>query len=121
MNFTKDNYWNTCPAVMNYCQFTDYRTPSAREEYIKSINNISCRSDNAYRYFLQNNTNKIIKIESELLNNTFNCRVNECIHYSPLRQPEGDQYVELKRYNDTRAGYVSGKVDPATVKCPVYL
>ena len=39
MNTARDNYYKECPAVMNYATFTDYRSPSSREEYIRNINN----------------------------------------------------------------------------------
>jgi hypothetical protein len=111
MDFPRDNYYKECPAVMAYSQLTDYRQPAAREEYIRSINNIV--SDHEYRYFLQNNAAKIMDAEWTLLTKSYNCQPNPCIHNSPTRQSEGDQYKELRLYNDTRAG----KVAPEQVQC----
>jgi hypothetical protein len=111
MDFARDNYYKECPAVMGYSQITDYRQSSAREEYIRNINNIE--SDHSYRDFLQKNASKIMDAEWNLLTKSYNCQPNVCIHTSPTRQPEGDQYKELKLYNDTRAG----KVKPELVQC----
>ncbi len=111
MDFARDNYYKECPAVMAYSQVTDYRQPAVREEYIRSINNIV--SEHEYRYFLQNNASKIMDAEWALLTKSYNCQPNVCIHNSPTRQPEGDQYKELRLYNDTR----SGKVAPEQVQC----
>jgi len=111
MDFAKDNYYKECPAVMGYSQITDYRQSSAREEYIKSINNIV--SEHEYRSFLQSNAAKILDTEWAILNKLYNCQPNVCIHNSSTRQPEGDQYKEMKVYNDTR----SGKVKPELVQC----
>jgi hypothetical protein len=111
MNFARDNYYKECPAVMNYSSLTDYRQSASREQNIRNLNNII--SDHEYRYFLQSNASNIMNAEWSVLKTSYNCQPNECIHTSPLRQPEGDQYRELKLYNDTRAG----RVDPSLVKC----
>ncbi len=111
MDFARDNYYKECPAVMAYSQLTDYRQPAAREEYIRNINNIV--SDHEYRYFLQSNAAKIMDAEWNLLTTTYNCQPNACIHTSSTRQVEGDQYKELRLYNDTR----SGKVSQEQVQC----
>jgi hypothetical protein len=114
MNFARDNYYKSCPSVMDYSQFTDYRTPSTREEYGKFINNIT--SEHEYRHFLQQNASKILDTEWNLITKTYNCQPNQCIHYSPVRQPEGDQYAEFTRYNTTRAG----KENSTKLMCPKY-
>jgi hypothetical protein len=115
MNFAKDNYYKECPAVMGYSSLTDYRMPSVREEYIRNINNIV--SDHEYRNFLQTNASKIMDGEWSVYNKYYQCQPNPCIHISPsTRQPEGDKYVELKRYNDTRAG----KINPQCAKMDDY-
>ena len=114
MNFARDNYYQQCPAVMSYSALTDYRMPSVREEYIRNINNIV--SDHEYRYFLQSNASRILDAEWNLLNKSYNCQPNPCIHTSPTRQPEGDKYIEMKRYNDTRAG----KINPQCKKLEDY-
>ncbi len=106
MNFARDNYYKECPAVMNYASTTDYRQAAAREEYIRNINNIV--SDHDYRYFLQTNASKIMDAEWSLLTKSYNCQPNPCIHRSPTRQPEGEQYKELRFYNDVRSGKVQG-------------
>jgi hypothetical protein len=114
MNFARDNYWTSCPAVMDYCQFTDYRPSFMRETHIKKILGIA--DEHAYRRALQNCGGKILTTQNNLIFNTYNCQPNQCIHFSPLRQPEGDQYVEFARYNATRAG----KEPASKVACPAY-
>ena len=111
MNFARDNYYKECPSVMDYSQMTDYRQPSVREQYIRNINNIV--SEHEYRFFLQTNGAKIMDTEWSLLNKNYNCQPNVCIHNSPTRQPEGDQFKELKLYNETR----TGKVNAEAVQC----
>jgi ubiquitin C-terminal hydrolase len=111
MNFAKDNYYKECPAVMDYSQLTDYRQSSVRENNIRNINKIV--SDHEYRYFLQTNAAKIMDNEWGLLSTSYNCQPNVCIHNSSTAQPEGEQYTEMKLYNDTRAG----KADPSAVQC----
>ncbi len=108
MDFARDNYYKDCPAVMGYSQITDYRQSAAREEYIKNINNIV--SDHGYRHFLQQNAAKIMNAEWSLLTKSYNCQPNVCIHSAPTRQPDGDQYKEMKLYNDTRAGKVKSEL-----------
>jgi hypothetical protein len=113
MNTARDNYYKECPAVMNYATFTDYRSPSSREEYIRNINNIV--SEHEYRIFLQENASQIMDGEWKVLNKEYNCQVNQCIHMSSTRQPEGTQQAELKLYNAIR----SGKAPAGAAQCPV--
>lgn len=52
-----DNIFKSCPPKMEDGRFlTDYRTDSARNQYIKSINGLV--RDDDYRIFLQQNTEK---------------------------------------------------------------
>jgi len=111
MNFARDNYYQECPAVMDYSAITDYRTPSTREEYIRNINNIV--SDHEYRLFLQKNASKIMDGQWSVLNKSYSCQPNPCIFNAPTRQPQGDMQVEMKRYNDTR----TGKINAEAVQC----
>lgn len=113
MTTARDNFFKQCPAVMNYASFTDYRSPSTREEYIRNINNIV--SEHEYRLFLQGNASKILDAEWKVVNKEYNCQTNVCIHNSSTRQPEGQQYAELKLYNDVR----TGKVPASAAQCPV--
>lgn len=111
MSFARDNYYKECPAVMAYSQITDYRQATDRENNIRNINNIV--SDHEYRFFLQSNAANIMNTEWNILNSSYGCQSNVCIHNSSTRQTEKDQYDEIKLYNETR----SGKVDPSTVQC----
>ena len=112
MNTPRDNYYKECPAVMNYATFTDYRSPSTREEYIRNINNIV--SEHEYRLFLQGNASQIMDGEWKVLNKEYQCQPNQCIHNSPTRQPAGQQVAELRLYNDVRTGKT-----PNAAQCPV--
>ena len=114
MNFAKDNYYKECPAVMDYSQITDYRQSSVREQYIRSFNNII--SDHEYRNFLQKNGANILNTEWKILNNSYSCQPNVCIHTSPTRQTQEEQFRENKLYNDVRMG----RIDPSVVKCQKY-
>lgn len=111
MNFAKDNYYNECPAVMNYSQFTDYRQASVREQNIRSLNNVI--SEHEYRNFLQTNGDKIMNIEWSLLSKSNESQPNVCIHKSPLHQTQKEQFEENKLYNNVR----TGKVNPVLLKC----
>jgi hypothetical protein len=96
----RDNFFKNCPAVMDYSSFTDYRTASRREQYIRSINNIT--SDYQYKNLLQRNADKIMEGESTFLTQEFACNANVCIHNSPTSPAPGDFNVEMARYNAVR-------------------
>ncbi len=114
MNFTKDNYYKECPAVMNYSHITDYRQASVREQHIRSLS--GSVSEHEHRNFLQANGANIMNAEWNILMGAFNCQPNACIHTSPTQQTQADQFKEYKLYNDVR----TGKIDPSIVKCKNY-
>lgn len=79
-----DNFFRECPPLMSDGRlFTDYRTPTRRNEYYKYINGIA--RDDDYRMFLQNNTNVILDKEWEFNKKKTGCWVNGCIHTYPTR------------------------------------
>lgn len=119
-NFAQNNFWKGCPAMMGYCQFTDYRSASCREDSIKRMNGINCRSDNVYRYFLQNNAEKILDTTTKIINTTLNYMPNQCLHTSGLRQCPEDMYTEMKRYTDVRTGKVPVSSVPPCTKYKPY-
>jgi hypothetical protein len=108
-NFTKDNFYKTYPAVMNYSQFTDYRQSQTRESNIQNINNL--KSTNKNRQFLQNNATKIMNKEWEILSE-FNPLPNVCVHNYSLTQSINDQYDEMKLYNSINTNNI-----PEKAKC----
>jgi len=79
-----DNFYNQCPPMMSDGRhFTDYKTATRRNEYIKYINTVN--RDDTYRLFLQNNANQIMdNIWDHHLQND-RCWVNPCIHNYPTR------------------------------------
>ena len=111
MNSARDNFFKSCPAVMDYSSFTDYRNSYRREQYVKSINNIT--SDYDYKDFLQTNARKIANAEWSYLQSAFGCKANACIHTSPTSPPSGDFNAELKRYNAVK---MSGDLSKAPCK-----
>lgn len=113
MNIAKDNYFQSCPAIMNYSPFTDYRGKD-REEYVKSINKME--SAHTHRLFMQNNASRIMDSEWNVLNNTYTCKANVCVHNAPTRQPHGSQWKELRLHNAARSGLAPFE----SVKCPRY-
>jgi hypothetical protein len=100
MNQAKDNFYQECPAVMNYASFTDYRDSHRREQYIRTINNI--KTDYEYKDFLQGNANKIMTSEWAYLKTGFSCQPNLCIFTANTSPPPGSFSSELKTYNDSR-------------------
>lgn len=79
-----DNYYHMCPPMMEDGRlFTDYRTATRRNEYVKYINDIV--RDDEYRAFLQQNANRLIESEWEYTRNNKSCFVNECVHNYPTR------------------------------------
>lgn len=79
-----DNFFKNCPAVMSDGRhFTDYKTSSRRNEYVKYINNIV--RDDEYRIFLQQNSESILDKEWSNYRKTMACKETECIHKYPTR------------------------------------
>jgi hypothetical protein len=100
MSQARDNFYQECPAVMNYASFTDYRDSHRREQYIRSINNI--KTDYEYKDFLQGKANKIMASEWAYLTNNFSCQPNLCVFNAPTSPSPGSFSTELKTYNDSR-------------------
>ena len=118
--YAQNNFWKGCPAIMDYCQFTDYRTSTCREEAIKKMNGINCRSDNAYRYFLQTNGQKILDGTTAIINDVLNYQPNQCLHTSGLRQCPLDMYKEMNTYTMVRTGKMDASKVPPCHKYQTY-
>lgn len=109
-----DNFFTGCPAKMNDSRFlTDYRTSNTREQYLKSINNIS-RNDE-YRSFLQQNGGVIMDAEWDFLKVSNTCKIQTCVHTNPTRSTNGMDYTELKLHDKVR----TGKLNASDVGYPV--
>jgi hypothetical protein len=105
MTSPRDNYFNQCPAVMDYSMMTDYRSPYRREQYIRTLNNLT--TEHEYRSFLQQNATGLLNNEWGYLNVNFNCRQNPCLHNQPnLRTTNELMKDELTTYNNVRTGKV---------------
>jgi len=111
MTSARDNFFKSCPAIMDYSTLTDYRQSYRREEYIRNINAIPSEHD--YRLFLQENTPKILDAEWAFLKKEFGCDGNICIHNYPTRQPDGTHAQEMKVYNAVK----TGKLDSSQFVC----
>jgi hypothetical protein len=99
-----DNFFKGCPAKMSDARlFTDYRTPTRREEYIKYINGIV--RDDDHRMFLQGNADVIMDKEWDYYRQNHSCWMSECIHtyptrvYPPLFVEERIKYDNLSNPN----------------------
>jgi len=101
-SITRDNFFPSCPAVMNYSPFTDYRQSNRREQYIRNINGIV--RDDDFRLFYQGNAEKIMNAEWKYMKQNFGCQENYCFHNLPTRPPHGAFYTEMKTYNDVKSG-----------------
>lgn len=99
-----DNYWQGCPPKMNDARFlADYRTPTVREQFNKSINGIT--RDDDYRLFLQQNAERIMDTEWVYYRKTNSCSPNVCIHQNyPTRSNPANDNAEMKLHNDVRTG-----------------
>lgn len=85
-----DNIYNYCPAMMadGGRQFTDYKTATRRNEYIKYINGIT--RDDQYRVFLQQNGTQIQNNMWDYHKTYSSCRTTSCIHNAPTRDSPQD-------------------------------
>jgi hypothetical protein len=98
-----DNFFKTCPPVMDDARlFTDYRPSATREQYLKNINGI-VNEDN-YRIFLQKNADHIMDKEWQFTKQTKSCFNNKCIHVYPTRSTPNLNNEELRVYNAVRTG-----------------
>lgn len=102
-NSPRDNFYQDCPAIMNYGIMTDHRQSQRREQYIMAINGLT--DHNNYRAFLQNNGQQIIDGEWKFLKQEFSCHPNEnkCIHTYPTRPAPGTFNEEMRKHNAVRA------------------
>lgn len=112
---TPDNYFMSCPNTTDGRSFTDFKTPTQRNEYIKYINNI-WRDDN-YRVFLQSNASQIMDREFHYNKKVNKCVANTCIHNSyPLRSLPQDYANQMNAYNNR---YIKDTGHPHTTRSGV--
>lgn len=79
-----DNYFKNCPAKMSFpIHFTDWKTATRRNEYVKYINDIV--RDDDYRMFLQKNGGQLMENDWAYSKNKMGCWENGCIHVYPTR------------------------------------
>lgn len=89
-----DNYFKNCPAVMSDGRvFTDYKTATRTNEYIKYINGII--RDDDYRMLLQQNGEKFLDADWKFQKQKMYCREVACVHKYPTRTLP--QYFPLER------------------------
>ena len=78
--------------------FTDYKTATRRNEYVKYINGLV--RDDDYRLFLQKNAEQIMDNEWKFDNGRMQCQENECIHiYNTRTLPH--YFVEERKAFDS--------------------
>lgn len=93
-----DNFYHDCPPMMSDGRnFTDYRTATRREEYVKMQNNIV--RDDQYRLFLQQNANVIADNEWNYYRTHRSCWKNECVHVYPTRVYPAWMISERENYD----------------------
>jgi hypothetical protein len=108
-----DNFFKGCPARMEDGQYlTDYRQADTREQYIKSINGIVRQDD--YRIFLQQNAEKIMDAEWQIMRKLNSCATNACIHNYPTVVNPGQLNEEINIYNAVR----THRIDPSNSSYP---
>lgn len=110
-----DNFYQNCPAKMDDGRFTtNYRTDSCINEQIKFVNGIT--RDDDYRYFLQQNGEKLMDSEWNYLKNNFNCNNNACVHNYPLRM-DPNNFKDEREKADLL--FLSNDL-PDNLKCNMY-
>lgn len=77
--------------------FTDYRSNSLLNEYIKYNNKI--KGDDNYRLFLQNNAKTLMDKEWSNLRKCKSCYMNNCVHNYPMRMYTPWFVEEKRNYN----------------------
>jgi hypothetical protein len=94
-----DNFFTSCPPKMNDQgrHLSDFKTSTAKNEYIKYINNIW--RDDQYRLFLQQNGKQILDNEFAYYKNNASCWTNDCVHNYPLRQNNRQMAQERAAYD----------------------
>jgi len=116
-----DNYFKGCPPKMADGRFLqDFRSPSRRELYTKTINGIT--RDDDQRLFYQQNAEKIMNQEWNMMKQQFSCFPNCCIHNYPTRTDPGSNYEELRLYNAVRTNKIQkgDNLYPACNQMPDY-
>lgn len=90
-----DNKFNTCPAIMSDGRFlSDNRTPTARNEQIKS--SLKITRDDEYRTHLQKNATGIASNTWSSLKKNNTCSVGKSIHtYSTVVSHEDMAFERL--------------------------
>lgn len=95
-----DNFYKTCMPLMDDGRnFTDYRSATRINEYVKYINSI--QNNDEYRLFLQKNTNNIMDNEWNQYKIKSKCMDVNCIHTYPTRMPPQRFMEERLKYNRT--------------------
>ncbi|CAH6421770.1 Hypothetical protein KVN_LOCUS456 [uncultured virus] len=93
-----DNFYQNCPAVMNDGRFLrDFQNETKRNDYIKNLNGMW--RDDQYRFFLQQNGNKIMDREWQYYKKNNYCHPNECVHNYPTRTSNKNFINEKIVYN----------------------
>lgn len=110
-----DNYFKNCPPVMSDGRhFTDYKSDTRRNEYIKYINDVL--RDDDYRMLLQCNGTKFMDKEWDYYTKKMSCWENTCVHNYPTRVLPQFFPQELQAFNDS--------MNPSKPKlkntCPVF-
>lgn len=102
-----DNFYLNCPAKMSDGRiFTDYRSDTRKNEYIKYLNNIT--RDDDYRIFLQKNGKQIIENEFNYYKKKQSCNDMRCVHqyptqvYAPWFVNERENYDFISKYPNTK-------------------
>jgi hypothetical protein len=100
-----DNYFKNCPAKgSDGRHFTDYQSPTRRNEYIKYINGNITRDDE-YRLFLQQNGAEIMKKTfAQYKEKSFCPPLQACVHTYPTRVSAQNLVEEMARYNAKAMG-----------------
>jgi hypothetical protein len=109
-----DNFYKNYPAVMSDGRtFTDYKSETRRNEYIKYTNDI--RRDDDYRMFLQKNGKELMDKEFSSFKGGDN-EYRDCVHNYPTRSLPHLFAAEMNDYN--ALSDPNHKVDPS--KCTVF-
>lgn len=104
-----DNYFQNCPPMMEDGgrQFTDYKTATRRNEYIKYINDIV--RDDQFRLFLQLNGQQFADKEWEWHKRNNSCWDNDCVHVYPTRSIPRHLWQEREVYDSLYNRYTHDK------------
>lgn len=113
-----DNFYHECPAEMSDGRiFGEFKTATRRNEYIKYVNGIY--SNDQYRYFLQNNGDKISDNVFTYFKVNENCRVNPCVHnHATTRITPKMMNEEIKRHDKRSKKNYNSKLP--NMGCKVY-